>query len=127
MKLLGRIAHRFFSFYVKKICRQEYQNQRFEGLNERPVEYRFVFQHLSQKCPVHVLDIGTGATALPHLMRICGFVVTATDNGRDYWPHGLLNRHFYILDDDITATKLKQQFVAVKDPSIDLAIAHIKT
>jgi 2-polyprenyl-3-methyl-5-hydroxy-6-metoxy-1,4-benzoquinol methylase len=57
-----------------------------------------------------VLDVGTGTTALPHLMRNCGFLVTAIDNIHDYWPNGMSNRHYHIIDDDITATRLKGKF-----------------
>jgi hypothetical protein len=28
----------------------------------------------------------------------CGFVVTAIDNVRDYWDHGMVNRHWTVLD-----------------------------
>jgi len=60
--------------------------------------------------PHTILDVGTGTTALPHLMRNCGFLVTATDNVRDYWPHGMVNRHYHIIDDDITATRISDAF-----------------
>lgn len=126
MSLLGfpnLFFKRLFSSYIKKVCKEDYENQKFIGLNERSVEYRFVFQHLSEKCPIRVLDIGTGTTALPHLMRTCGFVVTATDNVRDYCPNGMLNRHFHIIDDDITNTRLTQQFDFITCVSV---LEHIK-
>ena len=116
-------SNRVFSLYSKKICKQEFENQKFIALNERSVEYRFVFQHLSQICPINILDVGTGETALPHLMRTCGFVVTAIDNVRDYWTNSMLNRHFHIIDDDITKTQLTQQFDIITCISV---LEHIK-
>ena len=48
-----------------------------------------------------MLDVGTGTTAWPHLLRNCGYVVTAIDNIRDHWPEGMVNRHWAVLDVDI--------------------------
>jgi len=59
---------------------------------------------------MNILDVGTGITALPHLMSNCGFNVTATDNVKDYWPAGMYNRHYYVIDDDITKTKITDKF-----------------
>lgn len=50
--------------------------------------------------------MGTGKSPWPALLRTCGFVVTASDNMRDYWPHGLVNRHWHVQDDDIVDTHL---------------------
>lgn len=96
--------------YVNSICKDEFVTQSFFRFNERPVEFGFVFKKLAQLYPTTVLDVGTGTTALPHLMRNCGHLVTATDNVTDYWPEGMVNRHYWIVDDDITATKLTEQF-----------------
>jgi SAM-dependent methyltransferase len=65
-----------------------------------------VFEHLTRLCgsAKTVADVGSGTTALPHLMANCGFVVTALDNMRDYWPETMLNRHFHVIDDDVTRT-----------------------
>jgi 2-polyprenyl-3-methyl-5-hydroxy-6-metoxy-1,4-benzoquinol methylase len=35
-------------------------------------------------------------------MRNCGFVVTAIDNVHDYWDSEMVNRHWTVLDVDIT-------------------------
>ncbi len=98
-----RLMHRLGNLYAREICRREFLAQEFLGINERPVEYRFVFEQLTQAFPKTVLDVGTGRTALPQLMRTCGFLVTAIDNIRDYWPSGMVNRHYHVLDDDILA------------------------
>lgn len=96
--------------YAQFLCKREYKSQKFIGINERPIEFQFVFKHLTQKWPRTVLDVGTGITALPHLIRSCGFLVTATDNIRDYWPAGMINRHYHVVNDDITQTRLNATF-----------------
>jgi SAM-dependent methyltransferase len=80
----------------------ESRAQRFTHHNERPIEYRFALECLAAGHPKHVLDVGTGTTAWPHLLRNCGFVVTAIDNVRDYWADCEINRHWEVLDVDIT-------------------------
>jgi hypothetical protein len=75
--------------------RSEYEAQVYRRINERPIEYRFVFGAIRQTAPESVLDVGTGESALPSLIRTCGPVVTAIDNIRDYWPEGMVNRHFH--------------------------------
>jgi 2-polyprenyl-3-methyl-5-hydroxy-6-metoxy-1,4-benzoquinol methylase len=108
-----RLIHRLGNLYAKEICRREYLAQEFLGINERPVEYRFVFEQLTRVFPKTVLDVGTGKTALPQLMRTCGFLVTAMDNVKDYWPHGMVNRHYHVLDDDILDPRVSGPFDVV--------------
>ena len=91
-------------------CKREYQLQTFERFNERPVEFGFVFKKIGEIYPRNVLDVGTGKSALPQLIRNCGCLVTSIDNIRDYWPTGMHNRHYYVIDDDITATALSDSF-----------------
>lgn len=93
--------HEAGGYYCNKITEREYQTQSFVALNERAVEYAFLFHHLARLCPQRVLDVGTGKTALPHLIRTWGPMVTATDNVRDYWPKGMMNRHYHVVDSDI--------------------------
>lgn len=118
-----RLIHRLGNLYAKEICRREYLAQEFLGINERPVEYRFVFEQLTQAFPRTVLDVGTGRTALPQLMRTCGFLVTAIDNIKDYWPSGMVNRHYHVLDDDILEPKVRGPFDFVTCIS---ALEHIR-
>ncbi len=96
--------------YSRKICRDEFKNQKFTRFNERPVEFSFVFSKLMEIYPRTILDVGSGTTALPHLMRNCGFLVTATDNVHDYWTAGMFNRHYHVIDDDITMSRLNSKF-----------------
>jgi len=65
---------------------------------------------MSELYPTKILDIGTGTTALPHLMRGCGAIVSASDNITDYWPRGMFNRHYHIILDDITKTRINDKF-----------------
>jgi len=99
--------------YIRRRCQQDFDSQRFTRTNERPIEYAYVFQQLNALQPRTVLDVGSGVSALPSLLSTCGFVVTATDNVRDYWPPGMLNRHWHTVDDDIRASKLPGPFDAV--------------
>jgi SAM-dependent methyltransferase len=103
-------ADRIGLFYVRLVCWREFKSQKFIGINERPIEFSFLFRKLTELWPKKVLDVGTGKTALPHLVRNCGFEVTAIDNIRDYWPKGMINRHYHVLDDDITKTSLTESY-----------------
>jgi len=96
--------------YVARLCRKEFESQTFSRFNERPVEFGFVLRKMSELYPRTILDVGTGTTALPHLLRNCGAIVTATDNVRDYWPTGMVNRHYHVIDDDIRDTRIRTQF-----------------
>jgi 2-polyprenyl-3-methyl-5-hydroxy-6-metoxy-1,4-benzoquinol methylase len=87
------------------------------------VEYGFVFRHLAAIYPQKVLDVGTGTTALPHLMRNCGCVVTASDNVKDFWPSGMTNRHYHVINDDITKSTIADRFDLITCISV---LEHIK-
>jgi SAM-dependent methyltransferase len=107
--MIKRIIHSLGRGYISRVVQSETEAQRFKRWNERPVEFRFVFEQLTRLCgsAQTVLDVGTGTTALPHLMANCGFVVTAIDNMRDYWDETMVNRHFHVIDDDVTNSSLK--------------------
>lgn len=83
----------------------EYPSSHFIKPNERSIEYRFVFHSLLNSYHRSILDVGTGTTALPHLLTTCGFRVTAIDK-----IHGLFNRHYYVMQDDITNTRISDKF-----------------
>ena len=110
MNVLKSVVHRVGRAYCQEVCRREYEDQSFVRVNERPIEFRFAFEQLAHLKAVSVLDVGTGMTALPHLIRNCGFVVTAIDNVRDYWTDGMFNRHFYVINDDIRNSKINKRF-----------------
>jgi SAM-dependent methyltransferase len=95
--------------YLTPLLRSEWQKTP-EYINERPVEYSFALESLSEICPAEVLDVGPGATAWPHIMATCGWRVTAIDEELNYWKGDYFNRHFYVLRDDVTKPKIKQRF-----------------
>ena len=90
--------------YQKRELRIAEQSQRFTRINERPAEYAFAFRSLNALQPTTVLDVGTGRTAFPALLRTCGFIVTATDS--QVWPRARFNPHWHVADDDIQASRL---------------------
>jgi SAM-dependent methyltransferase len=99
-RFVKNVVHSAGRRYCRVVIQSEYEDQSFRRINERPIEYRFVFEAITQLSPKTVLDVGTGLSALPSLVRTCGPVVTAIDNIRDYWPEGMVNRHFHVKDED---------------------------
>jgi len=113
MKILNQIKLSINSIgmaYPRLLCKREFDRQKFLGLNERSIEFAFLFKKISEIYPKTVLDVGTGMTALPHMLRNSGLLVTAIDNIEDYWPKGMVNRHFHVVNDDIKNTKLTKTF-----------------
>lgn len=122
------IIKKIFKFLIEKACYREFCRYNYYGPNERAVEYNFVFRQLSKVYPEKILDVGTGLTALPSLMSSCGFNVTATDNIKDYWKNDITNRHFHVINDDITKTLLTGKYdmitcISVLEHVIDFSAA----
>ena len=106
-----RIIYQIFArWFLNPLLKYEYRNPWFKTINERPVEYAFVFNCLSEIFPEYVLDVGTGRSSLPHMMANCGIKVTAIDQINDYWQGGFLNRHFHVIKDDITNPEINKSF-----------------
>jgi SAM-dependent methyltransferase len=97
-----RLAHRLGRAYCHAICRSEFEAQAYKRTNERPIELRFAFECITDTCPKTILDVGTGLSPLPALIRSCGMITSAVDNVRDYWGKDMFNRHFYVRDEDAT-------------------------
>lgn len=53
------------------------------SVNERCVEYSYIFQQIAKHGPKNVMDMGTGKTALPALIKACGINVLAVDKDAD--------------------------------------------
>jgi 2-polyprenyl-3-methyl-5-hydroxy-6-metoxy-1,4-benzoquinol methylase len=123
LRRIKLLINKIGMLYVGLLCKREYKTQCFRNINERPLELAFVFKQLSRTWPTSVLDVGTGVTALPHLMSTCGFVVTAMDNVKDYWPFGMTNRHYHVINDNITDPMLQQTFDFISCISV---LEHIK-
>jgi 2-polyprenyl-3-methyl-5-hydroxy-6-metoxy-1,4-benzoquinol methylase len=90
--------------------RNEFQTQSLWSLNERPIEYGYVFRCINRLQPRTVLDTGTGESALASLVRTCGCPVTAIDNITDSWPAGVTNRDWHLLDHDSRQPPLTATF-----------------
>lgn len=118
-----RVGHALGRAYIRKLTRDDYQHQKVPCRNERAVEYRFLFDCLIQTGAETVLDVGTGNTAVPHVLRTCGCHVTAIDNIAEFWPRGMINRHWYVLDDDIRKPEVTGSFDLVSCISV---IEHIE-
>lgn len=124
MKIIRTPISKLLNLPSRWVCKREFEQQSFYRFNERPVEYAFVFRQLVRIYPRKVLDVGTGTTALPHLMRNCGCLVTAVDNIKDYWPSGMANRHYHVINDDITDSRLHDKFDLITCISV---LEHIET
>jgi SAM-dependent methyltransferase len=111
------------TFYPLRVRRRQFEQQRFTLFNERPVEFAFVFRHVAKLYPRKVLDVGTGRSALPQLLRNCGCLVTAIDNVKGYWPTGMANLHYHVINDDITDCRLDDTFDLVTCISV---LEHIQ-
>jgi SAM-dependent methyltransferase len=126
MKIIHFIKHwvNFIGMiYPRWLCKREFKRQKFLGLNERPMEFAFLFRKIAEIYPKTVLDVGTGMTALPYMLRNSGLLVTAVDNIKDYWPKGMVNRHFHVVNDDIKNTKLTKTFDVITCISV---LEHIQ-
>lgn len=110
MKQIKVLVHKFGKWYCEKTSELEFQAQKFIRKNERPIEYGFVFKKLLDVNPSSILDVGSGMTAFPHLLRNCGFHVTSIDNRGEYWKAGMFNRHYHVINDDITNPRLEHTF-----------------
>lgn len=95
-------------------------------MNERPEEYAFVFKSIAMTGPDTILDVGTGMTAFPAIIKTCNINIKAIDN--DMTLRGR-NNHYPIIYDDIVSSKLKEKFdmvtcISVLEhiPSYDVAM-----
>jgi 2-polyprenyl-3-methyl-5-hydroxy-6-metoxy-1,4-benzoquinol methylase len=79
-------------------------------LNERPLEYAFAFQCLSEIYPQNALDVGPGKSPWPAIMAQCGIKVVAIDEMQGYWLGRLYNQHYYVVQDNITHPNIKEEF-----------------
>jgi hypothetical protein len=77
LQLPSAATRRVGRCYAGALARRESDRQVFRRHNERPVELRFVFDAVTRLCPEVVLDVGTGDSSLPALLRNCGCVVRA--------------------------------------------------
>lgn len=112
LRTVPRGAARLGQLPLRRKLREEAGRPHFE-LNERAVEYSFALGALGEVKGRNVLDVGTGKSAWPHLMATCGFIVKAVDNYGSYWRAPMVNRHFHVINEDITEPTLSERFDAV--------------
>src|ERR1700682_3840898 len=111
--------------YVQVLNEQDYAAQKPEPFSERAIEYGFLFRQLNICRPSTILDVGSGDSAFPSILRHCGLVVDAIDYiGADaYWQEHLANRHWLVRDWNIAAQKpLDKTYDAITCVSV---IEHI--
>ncbi len=116
VKLAGRA-------YTRAVCKAEYEKQ-IVKVRERFVEYEFVFRVLRDDAPERVLDVGAGTVSLPHLISTNDVIVTAVDKNPGLGAGPVFNRHFFVIQDDITNSRLGGQYDCVTCVS---ALEHIPT
>ena len=96
--------------------------KRFKA-NGRTTEYSYALSKIDQFATGKVLDIGSGKSSWPHLLSYsCGLDVTAIDRVIGYWSD-YFNRHYKIVNDDITNSKLTDFFQFITCIS---TLEHIK-
>ena len=96
--------------YLNPLLKAERRKPVFPTINERSLEYGFIFDQLRKLWPDRILDVGSGRSSWPHILYNCGFNVTAIDRMDEYWTGAFTNRHFHIINDDITATRITDHF-----------------
>jgi SAM-dependent methyltransferase len=96
--------------YLGPLLRREWRRPQWLEPNERPVEYDFALRAIVASGAREILDVGTGTTAWPHLLANCGLRVTAIDHAPGYWRRRPFNRHYHVLDDDVTHSRLERSF-----------------
>src|ERR1043166_8475782 len=104
MNPLKGLVHRAGNWYIRRVCLKQFDSQQFHH-SERSIEYRFALESITRVRPKTLLDVGSGPTSWPHVAWSCGSVVTAIDNVTDYWESDMVNRHWTVLDVDITNPK----------------------
>jgi len=119
---IARLYYRAAQLPMNPILAYEWAKRGTRRINERPIEYAFALNCLSELTPSSVLDVGAGTTAWPQVLANCGYEVTAIDEGDSYWGHRPANRHHHILHDDITNPDIESRFDAVTCLSV---IEHI--
>ncbi len=110
MNIFKRAVYKLFSLIGREISRREYINQQDDEVNERAIEYSYALQCAWCTSAHTVLDVGSGYSPWPSLLSKCGYIVTAIDPMEGYWGGPIFNRHFYIINDDITKSKLSKTF-----------------
>lgn len=95
--------------YLAPLLKREWRHPPIPELREYVFQFEFAMRAVARHMPREVLDVGSGVSSWPHLLASCGIRVTATDEIRTYWG-SMFNRHYHVVADDITATRLDRRF-----------------
>jgi SAM-dependent methyltransferase len=85
-------------------------------VTERLVWYKVALGWIIERYPQTLLDVGPGPSAWPHLLAFGGIRVTAIDTMESAWHRPFLNRlwffnrHWYVIRDDITSSRVTERF-----------------
>lgn len=90
-------------------------------LNERRIEYAFVFKSLTKINPKRCLDVGTGLTALPALVGACGAQITGIDSNKQQIKRNCFLKPVY--DNILAPKRIKGKFDFITCISV---LEHIK-
>ena len=120
---IARLYSKAAQVPLQPILKYEWSRRDTRRINERPLEYGFALSCLAELCPAKILDVGTGATAWPQLLSNCGYNVTAIDEGGSYWGRQPINRHHYVLHDDIRSPRIEDEYDVITCLSV---IEHIE-
>jgi SAM-dependent methyltransferase len=95
--------------YLAPLLKREWRTPPIPELREYVFQFEFAMRAVARHMPRELLDAGSGMSSWPHLLASCGIKVTATDEMRSYWG-SMFNRHYHVIPDDITATRLDRQY-----------------
>ena len=84
------------------------------NINERTIEYAYVFNIINKYAPKTFLDVGTGKTALPSLIKACGIEVSAIDKDEEQIAQNPCTRGGYcsfdIIKENLLETSITNKF-----------------
>ncbi len=89
-------------------------------MNERAIEYAFVFKCISMLGPKTILDVGTGRTALPALINSCDIQTVCIDKDAKQIT---ANKFCAVRKDDILKPTIKTKFDMIMCVSV---LEHIQ-
>lgn len=95
--------------YLSPLLRREQELPPVGLVGEYLFQFEFALRAVARHAPAELVDVGSGLSSWPHLVASTGVRVTATDEMRSYWG-SIFNRHYRVIPDDITSTRLDRQF-----------------
>ena len=113
-EIIAKINEQIGTLFLNKYLKFHFYNKKKNSyLNERSIEYEFVLNNLLKYECLDVLDIWTGSNSFSSTLEHCGYNVTSTDSKAGHYWVNFRNRYTYVVENDITDTKLTNKFDAV--------------